>query len=225
MSAHWTYHIHSHLCPTSYSSLAESSEALEALPKDTTLKQCPTIERGKQGISLKILHKAGFETAQQAATFKKKVLWPLRHVPLYKYLSHPPNNHHCNFGSLTLSFPLYTTSHAPAVHRPAPFWESQINNFAFINFLKVIIAVDVPYADVCSTPLWTKLPCIGAGDSLTEFKTMDMKTFFNLTAILVQSNFEADLKPYIWIFWSFLWILTAFIYFFFCKIFLSGFYS
>ena len=39
-----------------------------ALPKDTTSKKCPNIERGEHDISLKSLHQAGFETARQAAT-------------------------------------------------------------------------------------------------------------------------------------------------------------
>ena len=38
------------------------------MPKDTTSKQCPNIERGEISYFLKMLHQAGFETARQAAT-------------------------------------------------------------------------------------------------------------------------------------------------------------
>ena len=41
-----------------------------ALPKDTTSKQCPKIEREKHDISLKILHQAGLETARQSDIWK-----------------------------------------------------------------------------------------------------------------------------------------------------------
>ena len=72
--AHCTYRTHCHLCPTMYSFTPESSEACDGkvpCPRTQHRNNVPILGGEKHDISLKILHKAGFETAFQAATLKK----------------------------------------------------------------------------------------------------------------------------------------------------------